>query len=41
METTRESMDFSVEEVEVKVTNADNSNVQAGCWGDTGSGAYC
>lgn len=35
------SIDFSVEIIELTTELRDNREVQAGCWGDTGSGAYC
>ena len=31
------NLDFSVEEIEVETTKMDNSNIQEGCWGDSGS----
>lgn len=34
-------LDFSIEEIETESEKRDNSDVQSGCWGDTGSGAYC
>lgn len=38
-----ELLDFSIEVVDTCIENEkhDNSDVQSGCWGDTGSGAYC
>lgn len=32
-----EILDFSIEKVELETSEMDNSNVQAGCWGDSGS----
>lgn len=32
-----EIIDFSIEKVEIEVSKMDNSNVQVGCWGDSGS----
>ena len=34
-------MNFTIETVEIEAVRRDNSEVQAGCWGDTGTGAYC
>lgn len=36
-------IDFSIDKIDINVetTKLDNTNVQSGCWGDTGSGAYC
>ncbi len=36
-----QTIDFSFETVELETDKRDNSEVQLGCWGDTGSGAYC
>jgi hypothetical protein len=30
-------LDFSIEEVEVEKVKVDSSNIQEGCWGDSGS----
>lgn len=38
---TNDTIDFSIEAVNIGTVKADNSDVQSGCWGDTGSGAYC
>ena len=35
------NMDFSVVSVDTTPVHHDNSEVQAGCWGDTGTGRYC
>ena len=35
--TYNEILDFSLEKVELEVSKMDNANVQAGCWGDSGS----
>ncbi len=32
-----ETLDFSIEKVELEIPKMDNTNVQSGCWGDTGS----
>jgi hypothetical protein len=32
-----ELLDFSCEKIESEPPKMDNSNVQAGCWGDSGS----
>ena len=29
--------DFSIEEIEINMSEMDNADVLAGCWGDTGS----
>ena len=34
-------IEFWAELVELKSEMSNNSDVQSGCWGDTGSGAYC
>lgn len=34
-------LDFSIEKVEGETEKRDNSDVQSGCWGDTGSGVAC
>lgn len=31
------TLDFTIEKVELKTPKMDNSNVKAGCWGDSGS----
>lgn len=31
------TIDFKIEEIEIENAVMDNSNVQAGCWGDSGS----
>lgn len=33
----KEVLDFSIEKVELEIPQMDNSNVQVGCWGDSGS----
>lgn len=35
------NIDFTVDIIEMETEQRDNREVQAGCWGDTGSGAYC
>ena len=35
------NIDFTVEIIETETEQRDNRIVQEGCWGDTGSGAYC
>lgn len=32
-----ETLDFSIEKVELEPSKMDNSNVQVGCFGDSGS----
>lgn len=32
-----ETLDFTIELVELEAPKMDNANVQAGCWGDSGS----
>lgn len=32
-----ETLDLTIEQVELEVAKMDNANVQAGCWGDSGS----
>lgn len=32
-----EQLDFSIEEVEVNESQSDRSNLELGCWGDSGS----
>lgn len=34
---TEYDLDFSIEEIEIEPAEMDNSNVQLGCWGDSGS----
>lgn len=37
----QEELDLDFEIVDCTPAQHDNSDVQSGCWGDTGSGAYC
>lgn len=30
-------LNFSIDEIEIEPAKMDNSNVQLGCWGDSGS----
>lgn len=32
-----EDLDFSIEKIELSDSKMDNSDVQSGCWGDSGS----
>lgn len=33
----KQTLDFTIEKVELEAPKMDNANVQAGCWGDSGS----
>lgn len=36
-----EELEIIIEEVNSEPDNRDNSDVQSGCWGDTGTGVFC
>ena len=35
------NIDFTLEVISTETELRDNTEVQSGCWGDTGSGVYC